>query len=106
MVEDAAAPAGRGEQAHEDLEEGRFAGPVEPEQADPPRLEAQRQVTERVVGPVPALDVVQFDQCWFLRLKSSPERSRRPEGLNDGTWAAGGFEGPPTEMLDSEAALR
>ena len=50
------------QQAKQDLEQRRLAAAVGPEQTDPPRLKAQRNIAQGVVLAVPAVDAVKFDE--------------------------------------------
>ena len=61
-------PGGRGEEAHEDFEQGGLAGPVRPEQADAAGGEAQGDAAEGGDGPEGAAQVIEFDQVVHVGL--------------------------------------
>ncbi len=59
---DAHDPRGRGEQTGEQMQQGRLAGAVGPQQSGHARTERERDVIDRHDVAVPAGDVVEFDR--------------------------------------------
>ena len=58
---DTAATRRRRQQPHQYFEQRRFAGPIGAEQADSPRLQMKRDIAQRRLRSVPAMDVMQLD---------------------------------------------
>ncbi len=66
VIQHGAAAGRRRQQAHDDLEQRRFAGAVGPEEADPARLKLQRHRAQRLLGAKRATQVLEIEEHYVV----------------------------------------